>query len=302
MAETSGPFDGTDLAEADWEAMLQHLVDGVPGSPGSSNLGASASGSTARGVDIAAGSALVRGHWYRSSAVITVTSAANAAGTSRIDRAVLRLDRTANTVTVGLLQGTAGSGQPPALTDDATTTERPLYRWTITPGATTASALTDERQWLGSLIRPATSTNRPLSPFVGQAIYETDTGLWVGWTGAAWKSIGAEDTGWVPLTISVASEWTQVGTVAARRVGSTVSMVFEGRRTREFNIGDPNGSGLVTLPADMAPTGSRFGTGVFTSGGTVRIIAGSSGSVIIDRPTVNVPVGADLRCGLTFMI
>lgn len=39
---------------------------------------------------------------------------------------------------------------------------------------------------------PCTSSSRPTSVGVGFIIYETDTGEWRGWTGAAWEVIGGE--------------------------------------------------------------------------------------------------------------
>ena len=44
---------------------------------------------------------------------------------------------------------------------------------------------------IGSL-RPGvcTSTSRPAAPFVGQLVYETDTGLYQSWNGSAWTTLG----------------------------------------------------------------------------------------------------------------
>jgi hypothetical protein len=199
VAETSGPFDGTALAEADWELMLQTLVDGVIGSPGAAALAATASGT--RGVNLGAGTALALGHWYRADATVSLSSSANTSGSSRIDRAVLRLDRSANTVTARVLTGTAGSGLPPALSNTSTVSDRPLWRWTVASGATTVSGLTDERQWAPVNVGACTSTNRPLSPGLGEIRLETDTGHWIGWTAGGWVVLHA-DTGWSNCTVN----------------------------------------------------------------------------------------------------
>lgn len=304
MAETSGPFDGTDLTEAGWEAMLQHLVDGVPGSPGSSNLSAVASGSTARGVDISAGSALVRGHWYQSSAVITKTSAANAAGASRIDRAVLRLHRTANTVTLELLQGTAGSGVPPALTDNATTTERPLWRWTIANGATTATGLVDERQWLGSLLRPATSANRPATPLLGEICYESDTGRHMKWTGSAWESLGVEDSGYVAVTRG--PKWRSAGDNIVRAVGSTVdvelNLAFGEALNEVISRGSIDDLLVATVPAAFRPSRYKFflvSTG--GSGESARLQVQTDGKITMFQATDDLNYNQTLRATLTYV-
>ena len=49
----------------------------------------------------------------------------------------------------------------------------------------------DAEAWLNRGY-PCTSTTRPSSPAPGLIIYETDTGEWRGWTGAAWEVIGGE--------------------------------------------------------------------------------------------------------------
>jgi hypothetical protein len=48
--------------------------------------------------------------------------------------------------------------------------------------------------WLARAI-PCTSDNRPTAPPVGMLISETDTGLWLGWTGAAWEPLAAGAAG-----------------------------------------------------------------------------------------------------------
>lgn len=303
MAETSGPFDGTDLTEADWELMLQHLVDGVPGAPGSSTLSATASGSTARGVDISTGSALVRGHWYTSDALATLTSAANASGAARIDRAVLRLNRITNTVVLALLAGTAGSG-PPALTDNATTTERPLWRWTVTPGATTVAALTDERQWLPSLVRPSTSANRPLTPLTGEITYETDTGRYMGWSGVAWKTLGTDDSGEVAVTLG--AKWRTAGSNTVRSVGSVVdidlNLAFGEALNEVLDQGRIDDLHVVTVPSAFRPTRYKFflvSTG--GSGETARLQVQPDGKVTMFQASDDLNYGQTLRATLTYL-
>lgn len=269
MAETSGPFDPVDpenpvapgevLAEADWEAMLQHVIDGVPGLPTSTQLKPTVSGSTARGVDLAAGLMLVRGHWYRNSATLTLTSSANSSGAARIDRAVARLNRTANTVTATLLTGTPGSGQPPALTDNATTTDRPIARWTIENAATAATGLVDERLFLGDLPLLCTSTNRPSNVRVGQGAYETDTGRQILWNGSTWL-VTYEDTGWATLPLNGADKTQWSDTAAGmnpliyRRVNGTVYLRFSIKKvTAALPLTDGDGSAAYLLPAGFRP-------------------------------------------------
>jgi hypothetical protein len=281
VAQTSGPFDPVDpenpvapgetLTEADWELMLQHLIDGVLGGYGSGGLAASPSGSTARGVDFAPGNALTRGHWYKSTAVETLTSAANGAGSSRIDRGVLRLNRTANSVTLALVQGTAGGGIP-ALADNATVTERPLWRWTIAPGATAVSALTDERQWLAAPVRPCSSTNRPTGPNRGEVAYETDTGRWIGWTGSAWVVLYPVVSSTGDVAVSLAAGWASDGSNTVRRINGVahvdLNVKFQPAQSNQV-IPGAGGSSLVgTIPAGYRPS-DRKATAVVLNGGDI---------------------------------
>lgn len=262
MAETSGPFDGTDLAEADWELMLAHAINGVTGTPGGSQLFASATGT--RGVAITAGSALVRGHWYKSDATVTVTSGSNGASASRIDRAVLRLNRSANTIVQAVIAGTAGSGLPPTPADGGTTTEIPIWRWTIAPSATSVTSITDERPWLGSLVVPCTSTNRPFSAGNGQIGREMDTGRLIVWTGSAWQNV-VDDTGWVTLSINgaQAAAWSANTVCRARKINGVVHIRVALKRwsTSGLSTSDSDGSIPLIVPAQFRPTVTEFGSG-----------------------------------------
>ncbi|MGI5423052.1 hypothetical protein [Actinomadura luteofluorescens] len=268
MAETSGPFDPVDpenpvapgeiLAEADWESMLQHVIDGIPDLPTSTQLKPAVSGSTARGIDLAAGLMLVRGHWYRSSAPLTVTSTANSSGAPRIDRVVARLNRTSNTVTATLLTGTAGSGQPPALTDSASITDRPIARWTIETGATTATGLVDERRFLAPQVLLFTSATRPIEVKTGQLGYETDTGRVVLFNGSTWVVV-FDDTGWVtlPLNGKDAAAWSDTAPynpLTYRRVNGVVYLRFSLKRiTFGLGLTDEDGSTPYVLPVGCRP-------------------------------------------------
>lgn len=254
MAETSGPFDATDLTEADWELMIDQIVDGAL-----SGLAASASGSVVRGVDFTAGTALVRGHWYRNSATLTKASTANGASSARIDRAVYRLDRTANTVTIEVLTGTPGSSTPPALTNTSTVTERPFKRWTVGPAATVISDLTDESQALRRGNRSCTSTNRPVDPAASDAAYETDTGRWIGWTGSAWVVL-AEDTGWTNLSMNGANGAFWVNTASrVRKRNGVVHLHFAVKRWPDSALGVDDDSVPINLGAAYRPTADTIG-------------------------------------------
>lgn len=305
MAETSGPFDGTELAEADWEQMLQHVIHGVIGSPGSPALSAGPSATLARGVDINTGNALMLGHWYRNSAVKTLQSSVNSTSSPRIDRAVLRLDRTANAVTLEKIEGTPG-GQPPIPANTATITEVPVHRWTIGAGGTVATALTDERPFLGSVVAPCTSTNRPLNPWSGMVGYETDTGRWVGWTGSVWRVISEEtDSGDLTLPIGLSTRWKEYspGLIGRRRAGLvTVEINVQriGETLNTDNSDDSGGSLITTLPAVLRPARQLHRPVVITGGMYGRIRYEVGGGVYLQATNVDVSVGRFVRFGHTW--
>ncbi len=63
-------------------------------------------------VTVAAGEAMVEGFHYKNTAPIALAIANNSSGSQRIDRVVLRLNRTGNSLAVAILQGTPGGGVP----------------------------------------------------------------------------------------------------------------------------------------------------------------------------------------------
>ena len=111
--------------------------------------------SSGRQVKVKTGRACVRGHWYENTAEETVAIAANASGNPRIDRVVLRLDPSANSIVLAVVQGTpAGSPSAPSLTQtDVGTYELTLAKVAVANGASTITAgnVTDERAFTGTV-------------------------------------------------------------------------------------------------------------------------------------------------------
>ncbi len=166
-------------------------IDGLPTDPAvvtagtglSVNLRASVYGS-------------VRGHaWTSGTTTVNLPVAANTAGSTRIDRIVLRLDRSDWTVRAVPKQGTPGGGAP-ALTQTVGDTgiyEIPLARVTVLNNAAAVTVVREEL-YVGSRTRPCTSTTRNPNPVRGETGYETDTGRTVQWTGSAWDVIREGDS------------------------------------------------------------------------------------------------------------
>lgn len=102
---------------------------------------------------MAAGEAAFWGVKYANSATLTKTQAANPNSNPRIDRLVLKLDTTANTMSAFVVTGTpAASPVPPAMPDSPTALHMPIARATC-PGSGSAqnyNNLVDERVFAGA--------------------------------------------------------------------------------------------------------------------------------------------------------
>lgn len=199
MAELSWPFDtagvGLPVLEDQWSRMARNWqVSGVDGGLGSAVLAVSGN-STGMQVTIPVGEAEVRGHHYQNTTPIVLTGfASNGGGSNRIDRVVLKLDPSANSVVAAIHAGTVGAG-PPALTQtDAGIYEMPLALVTIGPGVSTIRAqdVADDRRFGGLPIRPCLSVTALENVLPGTIAYEQSTGSFQKYDGSAWTGLTAE--------------------------------------------------------------------------------------------------------------
>lgn len=215
MASTSWPNDTNDrqVSQVQYEGLVSgYTLDGFTGWTSSAPAPCYADGTGGLVAKMRAGStAQVRGHGYAvGDTDIPVTIAANSSGSTRIDRIVLQLDRSGTgkwNVTETVIQGTAGSGQPPALTQDVNASGKYqvlVARVNVASGATAISAsdVFFEGQWVSpSGILICTRNSRPLSVLPGVQMLETDTNrVFVG-TANAWKPI-IEDSGEIFPTLN----------------------------------------------------------------------------------------------------
>lgn len=150
MAETSYPFDSNGLpTESEWSTFFKRMIpDGVL--RGSLDELQGFADSTGMQVKVRTGEAYVQGFYYGNDAVKTVAVTAADPSNPRIDRIVLRLSPSSNSITAVVKAGTpAGSPSAPALTQNSTTWEIPIALVAVAAGATGIAAgnVTDERQW-----------------------------------------------------------------------------------------------------------------------------------------------------------
>lgn len=194
MAETSFPFEGIDTSESQFGLWASTLAgaSGVRGVPGDTNLLVSGDNSGMQ-VRVAAGSAIVRGHYYDNSVQATVAiSAAPAAGYTRIDSVVLELDLSANSISLKVVAGTpATSG---AVAPTMTQTETGIFQLrladvTVAAGTSsiTAGMVSDLRSFVANKIGIWTTATRPANPVANATIgFNATLGIHEVWNGSAW--------------------------------------------------------------------------------------------------------------------
>lgn len=115
MAQSSWPFENIDTNETQFSQWARNIGEGIV--KGRQNELAPSADGSGMSVFVDTGEALVRGHYYKSTAQETLTIATADATNDRIDRVVLRLDPVANSTVLAVLEGTpAASPSAPALT------------------------------------------------------------------------------------------------------------------------------------------------------------------------------------------
>lgn len=197
MSVTSYPFDGMAVSEGQYSRLFRELAshsgiaDSVDG-PGFSTYG----DSSGMQVKVSPGYAIIRGHAVQSTATEVVTIAA-ASSSARTDRVVLRLDPTANLITIAVVQGSPGGGDPALTQTDTGTYEFPLAKVLVAVGAASISAgnVTSERQFLGNSVGGWTTSTRPSNARIARLGLNTSTNVWEFWNGTRWVDL-APDVSW----------------------------------------------------------------------------------------------------------
>ncbi|MER7930473.1 hypothetical protein ABTY96_46445 [Streptomyces sp. NPDC096057] len=219
MAQDSWPspaHNARAVTDVEFELLAARFSDdGVYGSPTDDQVVTAGTGLT---VNVRSGVyASVRGHlWYSGTSTLNLTVTANASASTRLDRVVLRLDRSTWSVTAVVKPGTPGADQP-ALTKDVGSTgvyEIPLATVTVTGSATTVTVARQEL-YVGTRVRPCTSASMPDPTAPGELAFQTDTQRLLLWTGTLWKivysysgiiSCNAALSAWTIATESVLEE------------------------------------------------------------------------------------------------
>lgn len=154
---------------------------------------------------MAAGEAWLWGIKYINTATLTKTQAANPNSNPRIDRLVLKLDTTANTMTAFVVMGTpAASPVSPALPDSPTALHLPIARATC-PGNGSAqnySNLVDERVFIGARRYVGPSSGVPVALQTGDRYLFTDLNDERLWLGSKWVGTRSRTYNATPASVS----------------------------------------------------------------------------------------------------
>ncbi|WP_285610556.1 hypothetical protein [Actinokineospora globicatena] len=198
MADEYYPFDGSPVYEDAWGSMASLWAP---------------SGLDARTPLVALGSGLsfvipsglagwVRGHRYRNTSAQTKTGDANSNSNPRVDRLVLKLDRTANTVLPVIKAGAPGpSPTPPALTQTDTVWELPVARATCPGSGSAQNYSTLVQEW-----RPV-SSERAIHTWTASASIGATAAPFTAWSAAASNDAMASIDGSGRLLLNVPGIW-----------------------------------------------------------------------------------------------
>lgn len=290
MTEYSWPstnYNGDALTDDEYERLAAdgYLRNGVVGTPADAAI--VFADSSGRNVKFRANvPAFVQGQRWHSDATVTATLDANTSGSTRIDLATLRLDRTTWTVSHNIVKGIPGSGQPAPVQNayGSGFYDFPCGAITVADHATTiaGSAVRPLAWYIGDHAYLCTSSTRPPNKF-GRRIEEYDTGRSYVSTATTWV-LTRDNTEWVNAGNISGSGWSQ--SMQVKRMNGVVYTNFNGFTRTGGTIGstgktDPN-SNICTVPAGFRPGNDKAWNGYHSGAYTVLGKVLSTGVVVLD--------------------
>lgn len=289
MAQSSFPFENIDTSETQFSQMFRNFASGVNGTPAGTELKVTAG--TGLVVNVAAGQAMVRGHYYISTASEALTISAADPSNPRIDSIVLTLDPTVNSIVLAVVAGTpASSPVAPTLTQtDAGVYQYQLATVAVAAGAGSVGTITDTRNFFGSRFGIWATAGRPTAPFTGQAGYNSTLGYPEYWSGSAWTSFSAAPTSIASgiITTTVTDKTTNYTIVAGDKntfIRSTSATAVTMTVANVLAVGESvtfiqYGAGQITFAAGAGVTLTSYNTALKTAGqyATVSVVCVASG-------------------------
>ncbi|MFJ7100197.1 hypothetical protein [Streptomyces albogriseolus] len=274
MAQASwpDPADSRVVTDVQHEKLAaRYSDDGVYGNPGDAAVVTAGVGLT---VLVRAGVyGSLRGHgWTSGTTGDTLPVDANSSGQTRIDRVVLRLDRSTWTVRAVVKPGTPGAGAP-ALTQatgDTGLYEIPLADVTVLNGAA-AVTVTRRELWVGSRVRPCTSSSRNPLPNVGEMCLETDTGTVRMWDGTTWAVLRKTDAT-VNADVTLTA-WTATGASVMERRGDICVLRTAYFERKGSNLSTASDSRLpLLIPSAHRHAYLQMHTPVYVTGSRIGVV------------------------------
>jgi hypothetical protein len=259
MAQTSWPFENIDTSETQYSLLFKNVGEGVIPDRGLKiEPYADSTGMTAK---VKTGDALVRGHYYNSTAETSLTIAAAHASLARIDRVILRLDPSANSIILAVLEGVADAAPAPAA---LTQTEGDVYEFPVAlvavgAGVTTIAPgnITDQRVILASTatLQADLATKAPLL-----ATFVTDA--------TTARTIASADSGKTIRFTSGSATVVTVNASTSLAIGARVDIIADG--TGELTVA---ASSATIAAAETTTTSGSFTIGAQYSAATLLCVA-----------------------------
>ncbi|MFC7906482.1 hypothetical protein ACQEV9_18335 [Streptomyces chartreusis] len=313
MAQSSWPSPGHNsraVTDLEYEKLAARFSDnGVYGTPLDDAVVTAGAGLS---VSVRAGVyGSVRGHaWSSGTSTVTLSIAANSSGSTRVDRVVLRLDRSDWTVRAVVKQGTPGAGVPTLTqqTGDTGVYEVLLANVTVLNGASSVTVVRGER-YVGSRIRPTTtSALTDPNPMDFEARWYTDVSQLRMYDGGTERTVYSHSG--VVVVDQTAPNWSiETSSVLEERSGVVCLRLGTFKRTGS-SLASGTASRLpVQIPAAYRHptrdqyaicyiTGVEIGRAIIFSGGT-----DTPGQVqLVQKPTMAVGDNVFPMSGLSWVV
>lgn len=303
MAQDSWPHNAhntRNVTDSEYEKLSAEFSgDGVYGDPSGSAVVTAGAGLQVLVKANNAGS--LRGHyWTAGTSDVALSIAANASGSTRIDRVVLRLDRANWTVAAVVRQGTAGSGAPALVrqTGDTGLFEILLADVTILNGASSVT-VTSHTLYVGSRIRAENDGAENPYPALGEVAFRPNTGEWEGYNGSAYATLYS-NSGEVSIDVG-SSNWDSTGPMVGMKLNRTVFAQINLERINSTLSGSGDtGSHIASVPDELTPVRTEYFAAQLTADISGRVEVRTDGEIWIFHLTGSVSPGRTLRLSMSW--